>query len=117
MQPSEDYPRMMFHRTKEAVVVLSREEEDALGKEWSRIIWQASAIAEPEPAPAPELPKPQAAGYAAAVPEPGGPAGQVEALRPTVRARQETAPAAPIRPARALPKSPAKAAQKRRPNK
>ena len=56
---SRDYPRMMFHRTREPVVVQSRVEEDALGPDWSRIIWPASAIAEPEPAAVPEPEKPK----------------------------------------------------------
>lgn len=44
---SNDYPRMMFHRHKDPVTIHSREQEDALGREWSRIIWPAEA---PEPA-------------------------------------------------------------------
>lgn len=53
-----DYPRMLFHRTKDPVTVHSREQEDALGKEWSRIIWPAKAAA-PAPAQKPEhLPDP-----------------------------------------------------------
>ena len=114
MKPSDDYPRMMFHRTKEPVIVKSQEEEGGLGPEWSRIIWPASAIAAPEPAATPEPPEPPQAGYAEAVPEPGGPADQVTALRHAVAARKETAPAAkPIRPARVLPKPPAKPATRR----
>jgi hypothetical protein len=50
--PSTDYPRMMFHRNKEPVTVHSRDEEDALGPDWSRIIWAAAApAAAPEPEP------------------------------------------------------------------
>jgi len=100
MKPSEDYPRMMFHRSKEPVVILSREEEDGLGPEWSRIVWAAQPFAEPEPAPAPEPPEPPTAGYAEAEPE------------------EEHAPTTPLRRlARALTKSPpksAKPAKKRR---
>jgi hypothetical protein len=110
---SRDYPRMLFHRTKEPVTVQSRAEEDALGPGWSRIIWPVSAIAAPEPAPEPEPePEPQAVGYAAEEPEPGGPAHQVEALRRAVRAREEPAPAAPTRPARAPIKPPARSKRK-----
>ena len=89
MQPSQDYPRMMFHRSREPVTVFSREEEDGLGPEWSRIIWPVLAISEPEHAPAPE-PEPQAAGYAAEEPE------------------EDSAPLAPTRPARTPSKPPAK---------
>lgn len=97
MKPSEDYPRMMFHRSKEPVVILSREEEDGLGPEWSRIVWPVSAIAEPEPAPAPEPPEPPTAGYAEAEPE------------------EEHAPAAkPTRPARTPSRPPAKTTAKKR---
>ena len=54
-----DYPRMLFHRTKDPVTVLSREEEDALGPEWSRRIWQGEPQAlEPDPAPIPLEPEP-----------------------------------------------------------
>lgn len=85
---SRDYPRMLFHRTKEPVTVQSREEEDALGREWSRIIWPASVTAEPEPAPTPE-PEPQSEGYPEAEPE------------------EAPAPATPLRRlARALTKPP-----------
>ena len=45
---------MLFHRSREPVTVLSRDEEDALGKDWSRVIWTASKAAAPEPAPEPE---------------------------------------------------------------
>ena len=67
---SRDYPRMLFHRTKEPVTVQSREEEDALGREWSRTIWPVSAItAAPEPAPPAPKPVPPSAGYAEAEPD------------------------------------------------
>ncbi len=48
-----DYPRMLFHRTQEPVTVHSRDEEEALGPDWSRVIQPKSA---PEPAPALEIP-------------------------------------------------------------
>jgi hypothetical protein len=43
-----DYPRMMFHPTKDWVIVKSAEEETALGSEWSRTIVPKGS--EPEPA-------------------------------------------------------------------
>lgn len=69
---SRDYPRMMFHRTREPVVVQSRVEEDALGPDWSRIIWPVSAMPEPEPAarPEPEKPKEPEPDQPPALPEP-----------------------------------------------
>lgn len=36
--PDPDYPRMMYHRAKDWVIVKSAEEEAALGSEWSRTI-------------------------------------------------------------------------------
>jgi len=56
MTPSEDYPRMMFHRTLPWVIVQSRDQEDALGPGWARTVWPAGEDppAEPVPAPAPE---------------------------------------------------------------
>ncbi len=84
MKPSEDYPRMMFHRTKEAVIVLSREEEDGLGPEWSRIIWQAPPFAAPDPATAPgPEPEPQSEGYTESEPE----KETAPAVKPTLPAR------------------------------
>jgi hypothetical protein len=56
--PNTDYPRMLFHRTKEPVTVHSRDEEDALGREWSRTIRAAAPAQEPEPATTPE-PEPE----------------------------------------------------------
>lgn len=53
-----DYPRMMFHQTKEPVIVHSRTEEDALGPGWSRKIWPAEAAPDPAAAPEPE-PEPE----------------------------------------------------------
>jgi hypothetical protein len=44
MNPSEDYPRMMFHRTLPWVIVQSREEEDALGSDWARTVWPAGEV-------------------------------------------------------------------------
>jgi len=41
MTPLElDYPRMMFHRMHQPVIVLSPEEEAELGPEWSRIVFR-----------------------------------------------------------------------------
>jgi hypothetical protein len=45
-----DYPRMLFHPTKDWVIVKSAEEEAALGPEWSRTI--------PAPEPSAQEPKP-----------------------------------------------------------
>ena len=92
---SNDYPRMMFHRTKEAVIVHSRDEEDALGKAWSRTIWAAAPAAEPEPAPIPE-------------PEPEDP--------PEPEPEEEVLPVPPRRPAKPPMRRPAaaKTARKRR---
>lgn len=87
---SRDYPRMLFHRTKEPVTVQSREEEDALGREWSRVIWPVSAIAEPEPAPPAPKPVPPSAGYADAEPEEPEPTTVSEP-------EEEHAPATPLR--------------------
>jgi hypothetical protein len=52
---STDYPRMLFHRTKDPVTVHSREEEDALGRGWSRKIWPPEEEPETESQPEPEL--------------------------------------------------------------
>lgn len=58
--PYADYPRMMFHRTQDPVIVQSRDEEDALGADWARTVWPAVAqppaelfakMLAPEPAP------------------------------------------------------------------
>jgi hypothetical protein len=57
---NNDYPRMLFHRTKEPVTVQNRDEEYALGKEWSRTIWPAADAAEPDAPAAPE-PEPEPA--------------------------------------------------------
>ncbi len=90
---SRDYPRMLFHRTKEPVTVQSREEEDALGREWSRIIWTVSAItAEPEPAPPAPKPVPPSAGYAEAEPDNPEPDPPTEP-----EPEEEHAPATPLR--------------------
>jgi len=70
MKPSDDYPRMLFHRAKDPVTVHSREEEAALGAEWSRKIWPPIEELDPngeeedddeesedsEPPPPPHLP-------------------------------------------------------------
>lgn len=61
-----DYPRMLFHRNHDPVIVQSEEEEAALGAEWSRIILspeEPAAVAIPSPAepepPQPEPPEPE----------------------------------------------------------
>lgn len=77
-----DYPRMLFHRTQEPVTVHSRDEESALGPEWSRIIWPASPLAAPEPEP-----------YSGSSPE--------------SEPEEEPAPDEPTRPVRAHSKPPA----------
>lgn len=52
---SADYPRCMFHREHEMVIVQSEEEEVALGAGWSRTIPQPE---EPiAPPPSPDLPE------------------------------------------------------------
>ena len=98
---SRDYPRMLFHRTKEPVTVQSREEEDALGREWSRIIWPASAIAAPEPAPPAPKPVPPSDGYSEAEPDNPEPDPAIDEPEP----EEEHAPRTPLRRlARALHK-------------
>ena len=42
--PFADYPRMMFHRTQDPVVIQSRDEEDALGSDWARTVWPAGEV-------------------------------------------------------------------------
>ena len=54
MIDSADYPRMMFHRSQEPVIVRSEEEEAALGAGWQRTIPQP----EPDPVPSIKLPPP-----------------------------------------------------------
>ena len=49
MARSNDYPRMLFHRMEDPVTVHSREEEEKLGAEWSRTIWQPELIPQPDP--------------------------------------------------------------------
>ena len=51
MARSNDYPRMLFHRMEDPVTVHSREEEEKLGAEWARTIWQPELIPQPDPAP------------------------------------------------------------------
>lgn len=55
MKPDPNYPRMMFHRSKDPVIVYSEEQEAALGREWSRTI-PSVLPAEEKPVP---LPKPE----------------------------------------------------------
>ena len=54
MARSNDYPRMLFHRSEDPVTVHSREEEEQLGAEWSRTIWPPELPLEPDPAHDPE---------------------------------------------------------------
>lgn len=37
--PDSDYPRMLFHRTKDPAIVHSRTEERLRGPEWARVQW------------------------------------------------------------------------------
>jgi len=92
---------MMFHRTKEPVTVQTREEEDALGREWSRVIWPVSAMTEPEPAPPAPKPVPHSDGYSEAEPDNPEPDPPTEP-----EPEEEDAPATPLRRlARSLTKS------------
>ena len=62
---------MMFHRTKPPVTIDSREEENELGREWSRTVWPVGAGGPPPAAvPAPEPPA------ASAVPETDAASGE-----------------------------------------
>jgi hypothetical protein len=51
MTLNPDYPRMMFHSTKDWVIVKSAAEEEALGPEWSRTIPGGPPQEEPKPPP------------------------------------------------------------------
>jgi len=86
-----DYPRMLFHRTKDPVTVQSREEEEELGGAWSRKIWP----------PGPQTPDP--------VEEPPEVEPEPE---PETEPDEEVAPAPHRRPGR--PPSRAKVAHKKR---
>lgn len=98
MKRSDDYPRMLFHRTKDPVTVQSREEETALGKEWARTVWPP----EPEPKPEPEEDEPEE-------PEPEEP----EPEEP--EEEEEVSPAEPYRrPAKPPVKRPAAKVKKKR---
>lgn len=55
MSPSKDYPRMMFHRIQDPVIINSRDEEDALGPDWARTVWPAVAEPPAEPPDAPPV--------------------------------------------------------------
>jgi hypothetical protein len=91
-----DYPRMLFHRTKEPVTVQNRDEEAAFGKEWSRTIWPAAEAAEPDEAPIILEPEPEPA-------------------KPEKEPEEEVSPALPRRPAKPPIKHPvAKHAPKKR---
>ena len=59
-----NYPRMMFHRSKDPVTIHSEEDEAALGPEWSRTILAALAREEkpartPDPEQEPEEEEPE----------------------------------------------------------
>jgi hypothetical protein len=74
---SADYPRMMFHRALQPVIIQSEEEEAALGAEWSRTIPQ------PDPVPVP-------AGPPLEEPEPGEEEPTEEPRRPGRTPRRPT---------------------------
>jgi hypothetical protein len=57
MTPDPNYPRMMFHPTKDWVIVKSAAEEAALGSEWSRTIVPKGSEPEPVKPPAKPVPK------------------------------------------------------------
>ena len=61
----QDYPRMMFHRSGLVTVIHSQEEEDNLGREWSRTVWPAASGG-----PAPATDPPPGPPSASAVPQP-----------------------------------------------
>ena len=74
---ANDYPRMLFHRSKPPVVVQSKEEEAALGTEWSRIYRPLEGPAAAEEPPA----------TAEAPPAGGEETGQAEPPKPSRRKR------------------------------
>ena len=51
MSKTNDYPRMLFHRSQPPVTVHSEEEEVRMGAEWSRILPQPAAQHVPNPDP------------------------------------------------------------------
>jgi len=74
VKPDPNYPRWMFHRTRPMVMVQNADEEAALGREWSRTMFNAlpkeekppempepeePVEEEPAPAPAPHKPEPE----------------------------------------------------------
>lgn len=48
MTPYQDYPRMLYHRTHPAVIVLNASEEAALGAGWDRT-WNPDVHQPPAP--------------------------------------------------------------------
>jgi hypothetical protein len=54
---SVDYPRMMYHRSQDPVIIQSEEEEAALGPEWSRTIPAAEPPAQEPKSPPPKQTK------------------------------------------------------------
>jgi hypothetical protein len=81
MRTSDEYPRMMFHRSGLTTVVLSRGEEEGLGRDWSRTLWPSAGgpAAGPDPVPvpppvtvepAPETETPRPAWHKRVMPEP-----------------------------------------------
>jgi hypothetical protein len=56
MTLNPDYPRMLFHPSKDWVIVKSAAEEEALGPEWSRTI-PAPEVREEKPGPPPKQTK------------------------------------------------------------
>ena len=111
MKNDPNYPRMMFHPSKEPVTIHSEEQEAALGPEWSRIIGAAlpheekqAKLPEPEPEEEPEEEEPDEE------PEPEDPAEEPAE-------HTETAHAPAHKPKRAKPpahKPPHKTAARKR---
>jgi len=58
MTPDPNYPRMMFHPSRDPVIVKSEEEEAALGAGWSRTVQAVAEHFPPvsDPAPGPDKP-------------------------------------------------------------
>ena len=108
MKPDPNYPRMMFHRSKDPVTVHSEEEEASLGAQWSRTIIAALPqeekpvkVSEPEPDDEPEEEPEEES------PEPGD-----EPVEEVEHAATEP-PARPKRGRPAVHKPPHKTARKR----
>lgn len=81
--PDPDFPRMMFHRTKEPVIVNTQEELEALGRGWGYRPGAADVPEEPEPTPEDEPEEDEPEQY---VPKP--PPAR-EPLQPPVHARSK----------------------------